>query len=349
MDKKNYKIESGEPVGVIAAQSIGEPGTQMIIGSIHLAGIASMMATSGLPRMVELVDARKKPASPLTFIYLDEKIKNNFEKADALSRKISEVKVSNITKHIVENFSKGLITLIVDRQRLEAYELTIKAVEAKIGKLLKADVNSKENKIIISMHTKNLKLIRDAAVKVMSLTINGIEGIGMCVLQQDQKTGEIYIIADEGNIAPLLEVEGVDKSRLYTNNIYEMYRIYGIEAARNAIANEIMRTLGEQGINVSPRHIMLLADAMTYTGEIKNVGRHGLSGEKKSVFARAAYEETVKHLINAAAFGEIDPMSGVTESILIGKQISLGTGTVKLTIKKEDLSKISRKAHASKS
>ncbi len=122
-----------------------------------------------------------------------------------------------------------------------------------------------------------------------------------------------------------------------------MYKIFGVEAARNTLANEIMSTLEQQGISVSPRHILLLADAMTHSGEIKNVGRHGLTGEKKSVFAKAAYEETVKHLINAAAFGELDPMKGVTESILVGKQISLGTGIVKLAIKKEDLSKISRK------
>ncbi len=79
---------------------------------------------------------------------------------------------------------------------------------------------------------------------------------------------------------------------------------------------------------------------MTASGMIKGVGRHGLSGEKRSVFARAAYEETLKHLIHAAAYGEVDPMKGVTENILVGKQIPIGTGSVRLAIRKEDLAKI---------
>ena len=344
MEKKGKNlVHPGEPVGVVAAQSIGEPGTQMIISSFHLAGIASKMATAGLPRMIELIDARKKPSSPFTKIYLDDKIKNNFEKASELAKKLNEVKMSSIVKHTIENFGKSRITLIIDKQKLEASGLSTREVASKISKLLKLDVESEENKIIINLHKRDVKLIREMAIKIMGLTISGVEGAGTCALQQDKKTGEYYIITDKGAIAPFLEIEGVDKSRIYTNDIFEMYKIFGVEAARNTLANEIMSTLEQQGISVSPRHILLLADAMTHSGEIKNVGRHGLTGEKKSVFAKAAYEETVKHLINAAAFGELDPMKGVTESILVGKQISLGTGIVKLAIKKEDLSKISRK------
>jgi DNA-directed RNA polymerase subunit A" len=75
---------------------------------------------------------------------------------------------------------------------------------------------------------------------------------------------------------------------------------------------------------------MLIADAMTFRGMLKSIGRHGLAGEKASVFARAAFEETAKHLIHACIYGEIDPLKGVTENILIGQTIPCGTGTVKL-------------------
>jgi len=342
-NKDSNLVHAGEPVGVVAAQSIGEPGTQMIISSFHLAGMASQMATAGLPRMIELIDARKKPVSPLTSVYLKDKIKNDFEKASELARKLNEVKMSSITKHVIENFGKGSVVIILDTQRLEAYDLTVKGVESKINKLLKVDTESNEKKITVNLHKKDIKYIREMAMKIMNLTVSGVEGAGTCVLQQDEKTGEYYILTDKSNLGPFLEIDEVDKSRIYTNDVFEMYRVFGIEAARNTLANEILLTLSQQGILVSPRHILLLADAMTYSGEIKNVGRHGLTGEKKSVFARAAYEETVKHLINAAAFGEVDMMKGVTESILVGKQIALGTGRVKLTIKKEDLAKISKK------
>ncbi|MGC8662197.1 MAG: DNA-directed RNA polymerase subunit A'' [Candidatus Micrarchaeia archaeon] len=344
-NKKRFKenlVSPGEPVGVVAAQSIGEPGTQMIIGSFHLAGIASKMATAGLPRMIELVDARKKPASPFTYIYLENKIKNDFEKASTLARKLNEIKMSHLVKHTIENFSKSRATFLMDMQALESNEISLKSVESRINKLTKFETSSEGHKIIVNLHNKNIKLIRESVVKILNLTINGIEGAGTCTVQQDKKTNEFFIISDTGNITPFLDVEGIDVNRIYSNNIFEMYNVFGIEAARNTIANEIMTTLEQQGIDVSFRHVLLLADAMTHNGGIENVGRHGLTGKKRSVFARAAYEETIKHLINAAAFGEIDFMKGVTEDILVGKQIALGTGTVKLAIKKEDLAKIKK-------
>lgn len=337
------KVTPGEPVGVIAAQSMGEPGTQMVLRSFHFAGVASGIATSGLPRMVELVDARKKPATPFTYVYLDEKIMKNFEKAEQIAKKISEIKTEDIARRVLENFSKGTILLRLDSQLLEANELTVKGVAAKIGKLLDVDTKTSGTSILIKTHTKNLRAIRNLAVQVNKLTVNGIEGAGRAVVQQDTKTGEFFVVTNNSNLASIMQIEGVDRSRIYTNDIFEVYRIFGVEAARKIIAGELKTTLREQGISVDERHFFLLSDAMVASGEIKNVGRRGLSGEKNSVFARAAYEETVKHLITAAAFGEIDPMKGVTENVIVGKQILLGTGTVKLAIKKEVLAKMKSK------
>ncbi len=341
---KDCNVTQGEPVGVIAAQSIGEPGTQMILRSFHRAGVASVTVTSGLPRMIEIVDLKKKPATPFTYIYLEDNVKKNFEKSIAIMKKINEVKVRDVAKRIIENFSNGTIKLRLDRQVLDSNELTAKGVASKIEKLLKLDTAVEENKILVKTHTKNLKQVRSTAVQLSNMTINGIEGAGRAMIQQDPKTEEFYVISADSNIEGIMEVEGVDKSRIYTNDILKMYQVFGIEAGRNTIVNELQKTLKEQGISVDPRHMLLLADAMTATGQIKNVGRHGISGEKDSVFARAAYEETVKHLVNAAAFGEIDEMLGVTESVLVGKQIMLGTGTVKLAVKKEDLAKIKPKS-----
>ncbi len=341
---KSFNVTSGEPVGVIAAQSIGEPGTQMILRSFHRAGVASVTATSGLPRMIEIVDLKKKPATPFTFIYLEDNVKKNFEKAIAIMKKINEVKVKDITSRSIENFTNGTIKLRLDRQSLDSNEITAKSVASKIEKLMKLDTVVQDNKILVKTHTKNLKMVRTTAVQLLNMTINGIPGAGRAMIQQDPKTEEFYIISADSNLDGIMEVEGVDKSRIYTNDILKMYQVFGVEAGRNTIVNELHKTLREQGISVDFRHLVLLADAMTATGSIKNVGRHGISGEKDSVFARAAYEETVKHLVNAAAFGEVDTMLGVTESVLVGKQIMLGTGTVKLAVKKEDLAKIKPKA-----
>ena len=180
----------------------------------------------------------------------------------------------------------------------------------------------------------------------MKEVVQGIPDAGKSIIQQDIKTGEFYLISAGSNIKDIIEMEGIDKLRLYTNDVFAMYGLFGIEAARNTLVKELHKTLKEQKIGVDTRHLMVIADAMTYSGTIKGIGRHGLSGQKNSVFAKAAYEETVKHLVNAAAFSEVDNMRGVTENILIGKQIPLGTGSVKLAIKKEDMQKV--KVHSKK-
>ena len=336
----DFKVEFGEPVGMIAAQSVGEPGTQMILRSFHFAGIESAIATSGLPRIVELVDAKKRPTTPLSTIYLDAKASRNIDDAEKVAAKINEVRMGTLVRRIIENFAKGTIKIALSRQELESEDMTPRQVADRLGKLLSLEVAVEGLVLTVKTHTKNLKEVRAVRVKIMRSVISGIEGAGNAIVQKNLKTGEFYIISAGSNIEGMMGIEGIDKSRIYTNDVFAIYRLFGIEAARNAIARELQLTLDEQKISVDLRHLLLIADAMTASGSVKGVGRHGLSGEKKSVFARAAYEETVKHLINAAAFGETDQMRGVTENILVGKQIPIGTGSVRLAIKKEDMSKV---------
>ena len=92
--------------------------------------------------------------------------------------------------------------------------------------------------------------------------------------------------------------------------------------------NEARNTLENQGLSVDVRHIMLVADIMTSEGEVKSIGRHGISGEKSSVLARAAFEETGKHLLRASIRGEVDDLTGIIENIIIGQPIPLGTGSI---------------------
>ncbi len=335
-----YLVDYGEPVGIIAAQSVGEPGTQMILRSFHLAGIESTISTSGLPRIIELVDAKKKPSTPITYIYLDEKIGKDFDKAAETLKKINEVRMNNIAKRVLENFSKGKIKVILDRQELESEGVTIRQVASKIDKALDLESKVEDNGVVVNMHTRNLKEIRAATINMMKMLVSGVEGAGKGTIRRDESTGEFYLVSAGSNIEGIMQVDGVDRTRTTTNDVFAIYRLFGIEAARNSLALELKKTLKEQKISVDERHLNLIADAMTASGTIKGVGRHGLSGEKHSVFARAAYEETLKHLIHAAAFGEVDPMRGVTENILVGKQIPIGTGSVKLVIKKGDMAKI---------
>ena len=121
----------------------------------------------------------------------------------------------------------------------------------------------------------------------------------------------------------------MDRQRTTTNSVFEIYSVLGIEAARTAIIEEANRTLSEQGLNVDIRHIMLVSDVMTNEGVIQAIGRHGISGRKSSVLARAAFEITAAHLLRAAITGEVDELKGVAENIIVGQPITIGTGAVK--------------------
>ncbi len=341
----DIKVVPGEAVGTIAAQSIGEPGTQMVLKSFHSAGISSIITTKGLPRIIELVDARKKPKAPIMEIRLDKNIEKKYEKVREIWRKIEDVHLSNLISSFDEDLKSGTLVLHLDKEKLGFYEITGKTVASRLSKKEDLNVSQEDGetiKIKFRGKGKTTQTTRTAFVNVLNSTVIGVKGILKASIQQNED--ETFYIATSGsNMEEVMKIEGVDQWHLYSNDIFEVLRVYGVEAARNLIAHELSDVIQEEGFTVSFRHIALVADAMTFTGEIKSVGRHGVAGEKESVFARAAYEETVKHFTNASVFGERDMLKGVAENILIGKQIGLGTGRIKLAIKKEDLKKVKPK------
>ncbi|MGI0100448.1 MAG: DNA-directed RNA polymerase subunit A'' [Candidatus Micrarchaeaceae archaeon] len=339
-DNNYRKVVPGEAAGTLAAQSIGEPSTQMMLRTFHAAGITSVIATKGLPRIIELVDARKRPKFPSMIIGLEKDTGKNYEKAREIWRKLEEVKVSSTITGFDENFRSGTLVLHLSPEKLSFYEITGKLIASKLSKREDLSVDLEGGDIKIKARKKDsIRSIRTTFVNVLGSAIIGIPGINKALIQQNDD-GTFYITTAGSNIEEVMKIDGVDKWNIYSNDQFEVARVYGIEAARNMLANELITTIKDEGITVSFRHISLLADAMTYTGYIRSAGRHGIAGDKDSVLARAAYEETVKHFINAGVFGERDQLKGVAENILIGKQIGLGTGMIKIAVKKEDIKKL---------
>ena len=328
--KRKYMINSGEPVGIVAAQSLGEPGTQMTMRAFHYAGVAEQVPT-GLPRMIELVDMRKRPKKPIIDIYLKPEFKKDRKKAENIAYRIEMVTVSDVAD-IREDLENKRILLRFNENAAKTFGVKmddlLKAIsKRKIrvkGRIIMIKFEGKEAKKPLKAARKTLDRIRDAIVK-------GVDGITMAVVVEEN--GEYYVRAKGDNIEGVLDIETVDPNRIYTNNVKEIESIYGIEAARNAIIRELKQVLDMQGLYVDVRHIMLLADAMSSDGKIINVGRRGLAGGKESVLAKAAFEETIRHLTDAASKGSIDPLKGVTENIIAGKTVPLGTGNVLLEFK----------------
>jgi DNA-directed RNA polymerase subunit A" len=321
------RVQPCEAVGTIAAQSIGEPGTQMTMRTFHYAGVADINVTLGLPRLIEIVDARKMPDTPMMTIYLDAQSATDREKALQLGWEIEATRISDIAD-ILTDTDEMKIYLEFDDRALAQRNADLNAVVAKLETLPDVDVQVDGSNIVLVPSTKRYRALLQIVEKVKTMVIKGIEEIKRVVVRKEH---EEYVLYTEGSsLKKVIVLEHIDSTRTKTNNINEMAEAFGIEAARNSIIEEAMSTLREQGLTVDVRHIMLVADMMTIDGEVKQIGRHGIAGEKTSVLSRAAFEVTVNHLLDAAIRGETDELVGVTENVIVGQPILLGTGDVRL-------------------
>lgn len=332
-DYKANMIDPSEACGIVSAQSIGEPGTQMTMRTFHYAGVAEINVTLGLPRLIEIVDARSSPSTPMMNIYLQEEYREDAKKAKTVANQIEITQLHDIAE-IETDLTNLFIKVKPDLETLENKGLTLKQIVSVMKKIRKVDVGEKKDKTItVSLDSPSFKSLLDITEKLKSLKVKGVDGIKRIIIRKEP--GEGYVIYSEGsNLEKVLDIPGVDPYRTTTNDIQAVGRVLGIEAARNMIIQEAHNTLSEQGLNVDKRHIMLVADVMTSDGKIKAIGRHGVSGEKTSVLSRAAFEITVNHLLQASRRGESDLLEGVAENIIVGQPVNLGTGAVELVMKR---------------
>jgi DNA-directed RNA polymerase subunit A" len=347
-------VEPGEAVGTIAAQSIGEPGTQMTLRTFHFAGVRELNVTLGLPRLIEVLDAKRTPSTPLMRVELDEKAKYDRAKAEELARKIQHVTIENIASSISIDFGQQMIYLQLDEELMKDKRVTLDMVINALNKHKIGTVESVTEKEEETPDGKKKKIIEIVIAvpeglgaskmirlrqKILNIKLKGIKGLKRVVVKEVTKEGKTYYYLEvegsnlQGIFNSLDELEEIDPTKVMTNNIHEIAEVLGIEAARTAIINEVMNVLREQGLDVDIRHVMLVADLMTLTGRVRQIGRHGISGEKASVLARAAFEVTTKHLLEAGIKGEEDPLRGVIENVVVGQLIPIGSGMVELRVR----------------
>ena len=339
-------IDPFEAAGIITAQSIGEPGTQMTMRTFHYAGVATVNVTQGLPRIIEIVDARKVPNTPTMTIRLTDDKNKSADAAKKLAAAIEITTTVNIAD-IDTDVAQRRLVLKLKKGNLRQKGMTPAEVKDKLERALRLYVEAdKENNptnltLIPGIQTKDdMKNLADNPPsytellqledKIRDMRLKGVPNIERANVQLDDKTGEYYLSTIGSNLSRISDMEGIDRSRTYTNNIIEIYEYLGIEAARQAIVNELQATLDGARLEVDVRHLLMVADVMTSEGEVRAIGRHGVSGTKHSILARAAFEVTVNHLLKAGIIGERDNLTGVAENIIVGQPISLGTGSVEL-------------------
>ncbi len=321
------KVDATEAVGIIAAQSIGEPGTQMTMRTFHYAGVAEMNVTLGLPRLIEIVDARREPKTPIMEVFLEPQHATDRKAALELASRIESRSAGSLA-NIRTDMTNLRLMIEPDMTELKKRGITITEFGTRIRKSarLRCDIAIEGDSLIMSEPEPSFKKLYVLEEKVRRAKVDGITSIARAIVRKEK---DEYVIFTEGsNLKEILEMEQVDLSRTSTNSLHEIRAVLGIEATRTAIAYELNETLEEQGLVVDMRHNLLVADVMTNNGNIRAIGRHGISGAKTSVLARAAFEITSTHLLLAALTGEEDVLTGVAENIIVGQPVHLGTGAV---------------------
>ena len=323
---ENARADPGESVGLVSAESIGEPGTQMTLNTFHFAGVAEMNITIGLPRIIEILDGRKAIKTPMMEIFL-KKPYSNGKDIKRLALTIRETTLKDIASEFSVNMAERKITVVLDKEKMREIGITSNHVVSAMQKPLKAvNVKKSEEGIVIKVkgkdeHINEMYKIKE---KVKGVYIKGIKGVKQVL--PVKRMDEFIIITAGSNLTEVFQLKEVDETRTTTNDIFEISNVLGVEAARQAIINEVLKVIEAQGLNIDIRHIMLVSDTMCFAGEVRGITRYGVVSEKASVLARASFETPIKHIINAALVGEVDKLTSVVENVMLNQPVPIGTG-----------------------
>eukprot|EP01053_Blabericola_migrator_P008140 Blabericola_migrator_1__8139@NODE_41_length_17267_cov_152_291279_g37_i0_p1_GENE_NODE_41_length_17267_cov_152_291279_g37_i0NODE_41_length_17267_cov_152_291279_g37_i0_p1_ORF_typecomplete_len1691_score330_99RNA_pol_Rpb1_5/PF04998_17/9e124RNA_pol_Rpb1_2/PF00623_20/2_3e69RNA_pol_Rpb1_1/PF04997_12/7_4e68RNA_pol_Rpb1_3/PF04983_18/7_9e03RNA_pol_Rpb1_3/PF04983_18/3_4e29RNA_pol_Rpb1_3/PF04983_18/1_3e03RNA_pol_Rpb1_4/PF05000_17/3_4e25_NODE_41_length_17267_cov_152_291279_g37_i024127484 len=341
-------IEPGEAVGAFGAQSIGEPGTQMTLKTFHFAGVASMNVTLGVPRIKEIINAASKIMTPIMTVPLSLNV-HSFSFAQMVKAKIEKITLGQVCKYIKQVLSPEGTWIVVKlcSETIQAAFLPVDAVTVKdsileqgtVNKLkLRADLLDPVNRwklIVKPPGGKELGLsfqITALMDGLLNVRVAGLDTIRRSVIQKKEADDKfIYSLAVEGNgLREIMSIEGVQGTKVGCNNIMEVKETLGIEAARQTIISEIKGCMDAYSMDIDIRHMQLLGDVMTYRGEVLGITRHGIQKMRASVLCLASFEETNEHLYEAAVHKKAEHVQGVSEAIILGKRVALGTGAFEI-------------------
>ena len=304
----------------------------------HFAGVAEVSVTQGLPRLIEILDARKEISTPSMEIYLKSSLSKDPKEVKRGAALIKETKLHEIVSSFSINLSKLQVELELDKAMMRDLKITEDYVEKTLVESLKnVKVKSQDGVIVLKVEAEENELMETYKLKekVKNLYIKGVKGIEQVLPVKNNQ--EFVIITSGSNLKDVLEIEDVEDTRTVTNDVFEALAVLGVEAARQVVINEAVKVIEDQGLDVDVRHIMLIADAMTQSGDVKGITRGGITGEKKSVLARASFETPMKHLVGASLAGEEDELNSVIENVMLNQPVPVGTGLPDLVAKMREL------------
>jgi DNA-directed RNA polymerase II subunit RPB1 len=407
----NSLCNPGEMVGMIAAQSIGEPTTQMTLNTFHFAGVASKSnVTRGVPRIEEILSLSENPKQPSTTVYLKEEEETDRVRAQEIKYTLEYTSLKDITssvsicfdpddmqtlieedKPLMEEYkafsdmlqectnaepeeggekSKWVLRFILDKEAMLDKNINMDDVHFAIEHSYKGEIsciysdfnadklvmrarldksltNSKKKSLDQSDEIYKLKNLQ--ANLLNNIILRGIKKIPKVLLRKspnqlrfsdgNYEKEDTWVLDTVGsNLPDILTLQDIDVNRCYSNDIQEVYRTLGIEAARACILNEVQEAFDESYINY--HHLSLLCDRMTATKKMVSVFRHGINNDDIGPIAKASFEETPEMFLRAARHAELDIMTGISANVMCGQEGYFGTGFFQVMLDINELGRL---------
>ena len=287
-------------------------------------------------------------------IFFDPNIKNSVIKEDA--DMIKEYYSNNLSAvEMIPKLSKFVMRIVLDKKQVIYKQLRMNYIKFKIEEYkngvyycIASDDNAKKLVLHIRIDMSNvfnknkteLKLIKDSEDIILNdVIIRGIKNIesvqidntGDKLIVYDEKGDRIqqdeWIIYTSGtNLKLVLAQPGVDPTRTISNDIYEAYRVLGIEAARQLLYDQLNEVYSATGAHLNYHHLGLLVDLMTHAGKIMPINRHGINRTDNSVMTKMSFEETQEQATEASIYGIEDNLKGISGNVMLGQTIPAGTG-----------------------
>ena len=415
----NFKksiVHPGEMVGMVAAQSIGEPTTQMTLNTFHFAGVASKSnVTRGVPRIEEILSLSENPKNPSITIHLHEDDCTSLQKAQEIKYNLEYTNLRDVTKTVsicfdpkidstnisedseiieeyyefeklmtesgfksefaeMDNFSKWIIRFEISKEEMLERNITMDEIHFAIKNSLKTNVQcvysdfNKDNlvlriRIVNLSNNKKKNLDQSDEIYILknlqdnllnNIILKGIKNIPKIIIRKianymRRKDGnyvpeEIWVLDTVGtNLYDMLSIDEIDSTKTITNDIQEVYRTLGIEAARQCILNELQEVISFDGTYIDVHHLTMLCDRITATSKMVSVFRHGINNDDIGPIAKASFEETPEMFLRAARHGELDLMTGVSSNVMVGQEGYYGTGCFQVLLNLKNMTQLQEK------
>ena len=404
------KVNAGEMCGVLAAQSIGEPATQMTLNTFHYAGVSSKNVTLGVPRLKEIINGAKNIKTPSLTVHLDDDHRYDKKSATEVLAHLEYTTLKDISvetrivydpnpgvapysvieedQEFVESYyqlpdeeirpellSPWLLRLELNANIMQFKGITFEEITEKIKEEFGDDLVCIHNDENADKAILRLRLVREKApvqgegeeeeaaeddmdedvflrkletALLTTMPLRGLENVKKVFIRDDKKKrwdnaqgfvdNREWVLDTEGtNLLGVMAEKGVDYTRTFSNDCLEIYSALGIEALRRSLLNEMRAVISFDGSYVNYRHLAILVDVMTYKGILLPITRHGIGKNDSGPLQRCSFEQTVEVLMDAASFAEHDPLTGVSENIMMGNLAPLGTGHFSLYLNEDML------------